>query len=101
MKLKELLKVVPDNYRVGLMDSDQDNYSLMVFGDKKSVIFGYSHRSRLQPEQVENLTVVYIRPGATAHIPDDTTMYAADSAELHVKTQLLIEVSPEEPEEND
>ena len=101
MKLKELLKVVPDNYRVGLMDSDQDSYSLMLFGDKKSVIFGYSHRSRLQPEQVENLTVVSIRPGATAHIPDDTTVYGDDSAELHVKTQLLLEASPEELEEND
>lgn len=26
MKLKELLKVVPDNYLIGLMDSDPDNY---------------------------------------------------------------------------
>lgn len=101
MKLKELLKVVPDNYRVGLMDSDQDSYSLMVFGDKKSVIFGYSHRSRLQPEQVENMTVVSIRPGATARIPDDTTMYGDDSVELHVKTHLLIEASIEGEEYND
>lgn len=96
MKLKELLKVIPDNYRIGLMDSDTDSYSIMVFGNKKSVIFGYSHRSRLQPEQVENLTVVSIHPGATTWLPEGVSMYGDDSAELHVKTQLLIEVSQDD-----
>lgn len=35
MKLKELLKVVPDNYLIGLMDSAPDNYSRRVFGNKR------------------------------------------------------------------
>ena len=96
MKLKELLKVVPDNYLIGLMDSEPDNYSIMVFGNKKDVLFGYSHRSLLQPEQIENLTVVAIHPGARAFLPDKTDMYGDDSVELHVKTQLLIEVSQDD-----
>lgn len=50
MKLKELLKVIPDNYLIGLVDSDPDNYSIRVFGNKKDVIFGYGQRSRLLPE---------------------------------------------------
>lgn len=101
MKLKELLKVIPDNYLIGLVDSDPDNYSIRVFGNKKDVIFGYGQRSRLLPEQVENLNVIALHPGATAYMPSCVNMYGDESAELHVKTQLLIEVSPEEAEEND
>lgn len=35
MKLKELLEVIPDNYKLGIMDSDPDNYAILVFGNKK------------------------------------------------------------------
>lgn len=88
MKLKELLKVIPDNYLIGLMDSDPDSYATLVFGNKKDVIFGYGQRSRLLPEQVKNLNVIALHPG---YMP---------SGVLNVKTQLLIEVSPEEPEDD-
>lgn len=102
MKLKELLKVIPDNYLIGLMDSDVDNYSILAFGNKKDVIWGYGQRARLLPEQVKNLNVIAIHPGATAYMPlSGVDMYGDDFAELHVKTQLLIEASPEELEEND
>lgn len=95
MKLKELLKVIPDNYLIGLMDSDPDNYSIMVFGNKKDIIFGFSQRTLLMPEQIKNLKVVAIHPGAKPYIPDDTDMYGDDAIELHVITKLLIEVSTE------
>lgn len=95
MKLKELLKVIPDNYLLGLMDSDPDNYSTLIFGNKKDIVWGYGQRYRLQPEQVENLNVVSIHPGASAYVPKGVNMYGDDSVELHVKTQLLIEVSME------
>ena len=96
MKLKELLKVIPDNYMIGLMDSDPDNYSTFVFGNKEDVLFGFGQRAYLLKQQVENLNVVSIHPGATASIPDKTDMYGDVSVELHVKTQLLIEVSTDD-----
>lgn len=95
MTLRELLEVVPDNYPLGLMDSDPDNYSIMVFGNKKDIIFGFSQRTLLMPEQIKNLKVVAIHPGAKPYIPDDTDMYGDDAIELHVITKLLIEVSTE------
>lgn len=95
MTLRELLEVVPDNYPLGLMDSDPDNYSIMVFGNKKDIIFGFSRRTLLMPEQIKNLKVVAIHPGAKPYIPDDTDMYGDDAIELHVITKLLIEVSTE------
>ena len=47
------------------------------------------------PEQIKNLKVVAIHPGAKPYIPDDTDMYGDDAIELHVITKLLIEVSME------
>lgn len=96
MKLKELLKVIPDKYLIGLMYADVDNNSVLAFGNKKDVLFGCGQRAFLLVQQVENLNVVSIHPGATAYIPSGVEMYGDDSAELHVKTQLLIEVSPDE-----
>lgn len=94
MKLKELLKVIPDNYPIGLMDSDVDNCSILVFGNKKDVIFGYGHRARLLPEQVKNMNVIAIHPGATAYMPPSgVELYGDDYAELHAKIKLMIEVS--------
>lgn len=99
MKLKELLKVIPDSYLIGLMDSDPDNYSILVFGNKKDALFGYGQRAYLLVQQVENLNVVAIHPVVNTYLKD-SDMYGDDSAELHVKPKLLIEVSPEEPEDD-
>lgn len=96
MKLKTLLAIVPEEYRIGLMDADPDNYSMMVFGTKNEAIVGYARKVRLDPEQVANLTVMSIHPGATTWMPAGVSMYGDDSAELHVKTQLLIEVSQDD-----
>lgn len=96
MTLEELLEVVPDNYPLGIMNSDQDNYSILVFGNKKDIIFGYGQRARLLPEQVKNLKVMAIHPGANPYLLDDTDMYGDDAIELHVITKLLIEVSPDD-----
>lgn len=98
MKLKELLKVIPDKYLIGLMDSDPDNYAILVFGNKKDVLFGYGQRAGLLIQQVKNLNVIALHPGATAYMPSGVDMYGDASAELHVKTQLLIEVGSEEGE---
>lgn len=95
MKLKELLKVIPDNYILGLTNADEDNYSILVFGRRKDAIWGYGQRALLSPEEVLNLNVVYINPGVNTYLRD-SDMYGEDSTELHVKTQLLIELSDEE-----
>lgn len=99
MKLKELLKVVPDNYILGLTNADEDNYSILVFGRRKDAIWGYGQRAFLSPDEVLNLNVVYINPGVNTYLRD-SDMYGEDSTELHVKTQLLIELSSE-AQEND
>lgn len=96
MKLHTLLAIVPEEYRIGLMNSDPDNYSMMVFGTKNEAIVGYAMKARLDSEQVANLEVVSIHPGVTTWLPAGVSMYGEDSAELHVKTSLLIEVSQDD-----
>lgn len=92
MKLKELLEVIPDNYILGLTNADEDNYSILVFGSKKDAIWGFGQRAFLSPKQVENLKVTAIHPGVNAYLRA-SDMYGDDSTELHVKTQLVIEVT--------
>lgn len=91
MTLKELLEVVPDNYILGLTNAEVDNYSILVFGRKKDAIWGFGQRYFLSPEEVLNLKVVAINPGVNTYLRD-SDMYGDDSTELHVKTQLLIEL---------
>lgn len=100
MKLKELLTVIPDTYILGLTNADEDNHSILVFGRRNDAIWDYGLRALLPPDEVLNLEVEAIHPGVNTYLRD-SDMYGEDSTELHVKTQLLIEVSPEEIEEND
>lgn len=95
MKLKELLKVIPDNYLLGLTNADAENYSILIFGRQKDVIWGYGQRAFLSPDEVLNLNVVAINPVVNTYLRD-SAMYGDVSTKLHVKTQLLIEVSPDE-----
>lgn len=97
MKLKELLEVIPDNYILGLSNADEDNCSILVFGRRKDAIWGYGQRALLSPDEVLNLNVEAIHPGVNTYLRD-SDMYGEDSTELHVKTQLLIELKPEEEE---
>lgn len=100
MKLKELLKVIPDNYILGLTNADEDNYSILVFGRQKDALWGYGQRAFLSRDKVLNLNVVAINPGVNTYLRD-SDMYGEDSTELHVKTQLLIELSTDEEDKDD
>lgn len=97
MKLRELLTVIPDNYILGLANTDEDNCSILVFGRRKDAIWGYGQRAFLSPDEVLNMNVEAIHPGVNTYLRD-SDMYGEDSTELHVKTQLLIELKSEEDE---
>ena len=101
MKLKELLEVIPENYEIGLANFDKDN-GIIVYGTKEDAIQKFAEKEKFVKEQVEGMNVIAIHPGATAYMPPSgVELYGDDSAEVHVKSKLLIEVSLEEPEDND
>lgn len=96
MKLRELLNIIPDNYKLGLMEEDVDSYATMVFGNKNDILGEFAQRAGMSIAHVKNLNVVEIHPGASPFIPNKIEMYGDDAIELHVKTLLLIIVNTEE-----
>lgn len=92
MKLKELLKVVPNDYEIGLANFDK-NICTNSYFKKEDAIMGFSQKVPMMPEEIENLNVIAIHPGAVAHLSDAGEVFGDDIAELRIKTQLLIEIA--------
>ena len=92
MKLKELLEIIPENYEVGLAYFDKDICTISYF-KTEDVIMGFAQKAPMMPEEIENLNVIAIHPVAVAHLSDGVEMFGDDTAELHIKTRLLIEIA--------
>lgn len=92
MKLKELLEVVPNDYEIGLANFDKNLCSISYF-KKEDAIMGFAQKVPMMPEEIENLNVIAIHPGAVAHLSDAGEVFGDDIAELRIKTQLLIEIA--------
>lgn len=92
MKLKELLEVVPNDYEIGLVNFDK-NICTNSYFKKEDAIMGFSQKVTMMQEEIENLNVIEIHPVAVAHLSDGVEMFGDDTAELHIKTQLLIEIA--------
>jgi hypothetical protein len=92
MKLKELLEVVPNDYEIGLANFDK-NICANFYFKKEDAIMGFAQKAPMMPEEIENLNVIAIHPGAVAHLSDEGEVFGDDTAELRIKTQLLIEIA--------
>lgn len=91
MKLKKLLEVVPKDYEISLANLDK-NICTSYF-KKEDAIMGFAQKVTMMPEEIENLNVIAIHPVAVAHLSDEVEMLGDDTAELHIKTRLLIEIA--------
>lgn len=94
MRLEELLKVIPEQYLIGLASADVDS-QVITFGNKKDAVMSYCRRVPMTPEEVKNLTVIEINSGVKMYLMSCDT-YCEDEVPLHVKTKILIYVRPEE-----
>ena len=93
MKLKELLEVVPMDYEIGLTDFNKKYICTISYGTKEEAFYNFSVKHKMTYGQVKNMKVVTINPGAVAHLSDGVEMFGDDTAELHIKTRLLIEIA--------
>lgn len=94
MKLEELLKVIPEQYLIGLADADADS-QFITFGNKKDAVMSYCQRAPMTPGEVKNLNVIEINSGVKMYLTSCDT-YCEDEVPLHIKTKILIYVRPEE-----
>lgn len=92
MKLKELLEVIPENYEIGLANFDKNLCSISYF-KKEDAIMGFAQKVPMMVEEIENLNVIAIHPVAVTHLSDGIVMFGDDTAEIHIKTRLLIEIA--------
>lgn len=92
MKLKKLFEIIPENYEIGLENFDKNICTISYF-KKEDAIMGFAQKAPMMPEEIENLNVIAIHPVAVAHLSDGVEMFGDDTAELHIKTRFLIEVS--------
>lgn len=91
MKLKELLEVIPENYEIGLADFNECIRTIS-YGTKENAIYDFAVKDKMTYGQVEDMKVIAIHPVTVAHISDGVELFGDDTAELHVKTRLLIEI---------
>lgn len=92
MKLKELLEVIPMDYEIGLTDFNK-YICTISYGTKEDAIYDFAIKDKMTYGQVENMKVIVIHPVAVAHLSDGVEMFGDDTAELHIKTRLLIEIA--------
>lgn len=92
MKLKELLEVIPMDYEIGLTDFNK-YICTISYGTKADAIYDFAIKDKMTYGQVENMKVIAIHPVAVAHLSDGVEMFGDDTAELHIKTRLLIEIA--------
>lgn len=92
MKLKKILELIPDNYEICLADYDRELYIISLY-NKKDAVSGFAQKANMTDDQILNMNVVAMHVGRTSCLASDVEMFGAASAELHIKTQILIEVS--------
>lgn len=88
MKLKELLKIIPDNFEVGLGDNDRKVF-IIALHEKEDAVTHFAELAHLTEAHVLNMNVVAVHPGASA-------LFVTEN---NTKTDIMIEISDEEEKE--
>lgn len=90
MKIKELFKVIPEEYEIGIAGPDKDIYTI-TYGNQEEAVMGFVESSTHTKEQIEDMEVIAIYPCTNVSCKE-LHMYADDITPLHIKTQLIIRV---------
>ena len=90
MKLKKLLKVIPDEYKIGIADFNEDS-SIVSYDTKEDAVKSLAIKTTTTPDYVNNLEVVTVTPCARVYCTDEH-VFCDDMPPLHVEPQLYIEV---------
>lgn len=66
MKLKKLLKLIPDEYKIGLTDYE-GNVTLVSYGTKEDAVMNFAQKTALTKEMVEDMRVATVSPCARVY----------------------------------
>lgn len=90
MKLKKLLKVIPEDYKIRLTYSDND-ICFSTYGTKEDAIMSLVQRTTDTPEYIKDMNVTAIHPCARTYCTDEN-LFGDAMPSMHIETRLLIEI---------
>ena len=90
MKLKKLLKLIPDEYKIGITDYAED-IMFVSYGMKEEAVMGFAQNTKRTKEEVEDMRVATVSPCARVYCVDQH-VFCDTEPPLNVEPQLYIEV---------
>ena len=91
MKLKKLLKLIPDEYKIGITDYAED-VMFVSYGTKEESVANFAQKTALPKEMIEDMRVVTVSPCARVYCVDQH-VFCDTEPPLNVEPQLYIEVN--------
>ena len=91
MKLKKLLKVIPERCKVGFTATDND-LLFLPYDTKEEAVATFAQRTATTTDFIKDLEVTSIYPCASVYC-DHETVFNDTMPSLHAEMQLLIEVN--------
>ena len=90
MKLKKLLKLSPDEYKIGITDYEEENM-FVSYGTKEEAVANFAQKTALTKEVIEDMRVATVSPCARVYCVDQH-LFCDTEPPLNVEPQLYIEV---------
>ena len=90
MKLRKLLKLIPDEYKIGITDYEEENM-FVSYGTKEEAVTNFAQKTALTKEMSEDMRGATVRPCARVYCVDQHLFCDTDPP-LNVEPQLYIEV---------
>lgn len=90
MKLRKLLKLIPDEYKIGITDYGEE-IMFVSYGTKEEAVTDFAQKTELTKEAIEDMRVATISPCARVNCVD-LHVFCDTEPPLNVEPQLYIEV---------
>ena len=90
MKLRKLLKLIPDEYKIGITDYEEENM-FVSYGTKEEAVMNFAQKTALTKEAIGDMRVATISPCVRVYCVDQH-LFCDTEPPLNVEPQLYIEV---------
>lgn len=90
MKLRKLLKLIPDEYKIGITDYGEE-IMFVSYGTKEDAVTNFAQKTALTKEMIEDMRVATVSPCARVYCVDQH-LFCDTEPPLNVEPQLYIEV---------
>lgn len=90
MRLRKLLKLIPDEYKIGITDYGEE-IMFVSYGTKEEAVTNFAQKTALTKEMIEDMRVATVTPCARVYCVD-RHVFCDGEPPLNVEPQLYIEI---------